>query len=156
MNVGADMRFFDGRIEFNVDYYDKKTSDLLMRVPLPSAAGGYMRVLRNVGEVGNKGFEIYLGGSPVNGELTWETGITFGRNKNEVLALRGDETSYSLGDAGVPGLTILSGLKLDNQWGCLKDIYKMVFGKMLKQQKLQNTVLFLAHLNWLIRTMTER
>lgn len=120
MNIGADMRFFDGRIEFNVDYYDKKTSDLLMRVPLPSAAGGYMRVLRNVGEVGNKGFEIYLGGSPLNGGITWETGITFGRNKNEVLALRGDETSYSLGDAGVPGFNNSIWLEVGQPMGLFK------------------------------------
>jgi hypothetical protein len=86
-----------------LDYYRKNTKDLLMVVPLPEAAGGYASVLRNVGEVQNNGFEIFLGGTPVHAGFEWETGFTFGYNKNEVVALRGDEVRYPLGHAGMPG-----------------------------------------------------
>ncbi len=119
-NIGADLKFLNGRIELIADYYNKKTKDLLLSVPLPVASGGTARVLRNIGEVENKGLELYLGGSPVNGQFKWQTGITFGKNENEVVALRGDETSYALGDAGLPGFTNAKWLEVGYSLGLYK------------------------------------
>lgn len=116
-DLGVDLELFDGRIELIADYYSKQTRDLLLEVPLPSAAGGTARVLRNVGEVENKGFELYIGGKPVNGPFSWETGFTFAKNRNEVVSLKDDEMMYPLGDAGLPGFTNAKWLQVGEPLG---------------------------------------
>ena len=122
LNIGADIKFLEGRIEVIADYYEKTTSDLLLAVPLPQASGGNAQVLRNIGEVENKGVELYIGGKPVDGKFSWETGITFGKNNNKVLSLRGDEEEYPLGGAGLPGFDNTLWLKVGEPMGLFKGL----------------------------------
>ncbi|MEC3908469.1 TonB-dependent receptor [Tamlana sp. 2201CG12-4] len=100
-NIGLDMDFLKGRIQTNFDYYDKQTEDLLQLAGLPNTSAR-TEVLRNIGKVENKGFEIYLGGTPVQGKFNWSTGVTFAKNKNKVTDL-GDVTEMVIGSAPVPG-----------------------------------------------------
>ncbi|KGE15623.1 SusC/RagA family TonB-linked outer membrane protein [Sphingobacterium deserti] len=102
-NIGVDLNMFNDRLIFNVDLYRKKTSDLLMSVPLPMTAGGNGTVLRNVGASENKGFEVYVGGSPISKTFKWETGVTFALNKNNVLSLFEGQQDLLLGNPGLPG-----------------------------------------------------
>ena len=104
LNVGIDLELYDGRLELTADYYVKKTKDLLLNRPLPQHGGGDASITDNVGDVQNKGIEIYLGGKPVVGDLTWETGITFSKNENKVINLIDTLTQIPLGGAGLPGL----------------------------------------------------
>lgn len=61
INVGVDARFFNDRLTFSLDYFDKKTKDLLVWDTTPSLSiGGSMSPL-NAGDVSNKGWEIELG-----------------------------------------------------------------------------------------------
>lgn len=103
-NVGLDGGFLKNRIDFSIDYYNKKTTDLLLKVPLPAAAGGQGTILRNVGSVENKGFEFLVSGKPVIGTFNWETTLTMGINKNKVLSLYDDKTEINLEDIGLPGI----------------------------------------------------
>ncbi len=57
--VGIDAILFD-RLTINLDYYNKKTTDLLYKVPLPGVTG-ITGIYRNVGSVKNNGFEVSLG-----------------------------------------------------------------------------------------------
>jgi TonB-dependent starch-binding outer membrane protein SusC len=59
-NVGLDMGFLKNRIYFSVDYFDKKTSDILLPISLPSAVGNVSPTILNAGEVSNKGVELAL------------------------------------------------------------------------------------------------
>ena len=105
-NAGIDLKLYAGRVEFTADFYNKRTTDLLLSVPLPASAGGSTTILRNVGSVENKGFEVYLGGTPVKNSLTWETGFTVGLNKNKVLQLAENQKEILLGSAnGFPGFS---------------------------------------------------
>ncbi len=115
-NAGTDIQLISGRIEMIFDYYKKNTEDLLLSVPLPLTSG-VGSVLKNVGEVENKGFELYLGGTPVKGNFVWNTGITFAKNKNEVLSLRDGLDKISLGDAGLPGFGSARVLKVGEPLG---------------------------------------
>jgi len=102
-DIGIDAYFLGGRVELTADYYNKQTTDLLLAVPTPIAAGGSGSILKNVGSVENKGFELYLGGTPVKGNFTWKTGFTFALNKNKVTALSNNQSEILLGNPGLPG-----------------------------------------------------
>ncbi|MHA4806653.1 SusC/RagA family TonB-linked outer membrane protein [Flavitalea flava] len=128
LNIGVDMQILEGRLDFVADYYNKKTSDLLLAVPTPAVAGGTGSVLENVGEVQNKGVEFYLGGKPVIGKFLWESGLTLTVNRNKVLALTGGQKEISLGSPGLPNfgntiwmqvgqpLGLFRGLQMNGVW----------------------------------------
>lgn len=88
-DIGAEFGFLNNRIKFGIDYYNKKTEDLLLDVPIQDA-NGLSLVRKNAGKMVNKGFDIDL--STVNvktNSFEWTTSINFGINKNEVLSLPG-------------------------------------------------------------------
>ncbi|SFQ07537.1 TonB-linked outer membrane protein, SusC/RagA family [Pseudarcicella hirudinis] len=102
-DIGLDATFLNGRLELSADYYNKQTSDLLLSVPTPMTAGGNGTILKNVGSVENKGFELYIGGTPIKQDITWHTGFTLASNSNKVLALAEGQTEILLGNPGLPG-----------------------------------------------------
>ena len=90
-NAGIDFGLLDGRIHGSIDYYIKKTSDLLLRLPVPSPTAVSTQ-LANVGSVENRGVELELGANVINkGDFTWESNIVFSRNRNKVLSLSNDK-----------------------------------------------------------------
>ncbi|CAG5008498.1 TonB-dependent receptor P3 [Dyadobacter sp. CECT 9275] len=89
VDAGLEAEFLNGRIRFEVDYFSKKTTDLLLNVALPNYAGGGTQP-RNVGEIENKGFEFSLGGTPIStGKFTWESNLNVSTLKNRVVSLGG-------------------------------------------------------------------
>lgn len=87
LDIGLDLGFASDRITATLDYYRRITTDLLLRVNLPSTTG-FSSVLTNIGEVENTGFELVLNTKNiVNGPLTWNTSLNVARNRNEVLRL---------------------------------------------------------------------
>lgn len=86
-NAGLSAGLFDQRLTVGFDYYDKYTYDLLLDQPLPVKTG-FSSVVRNVGEISNRGVELLL--KSVNlkkGNLTWETTFTISKNTNTVEKL---------------------------------------------------------------------
>lgn len=101
-NVGLDFDLFENRLNVIADYYEKTTEDLLLFVPLPGTSG-VDNILRNIAEVENKGFEFYLGGTPIKaGKFSWDSGFNIAINKNKVLSLDGDRDEIPV--AGVNSL----------------------------------------------------
>ena len=87
-NIGIDASFLQNRIGITVEYYQKKTLDLLLNVPVDVAKYGVSSQLQNVGNVENKGFEISVDFTPVrNKHLLWNIQANLGYNKNEVTSL---------------------------------------------------------------------
>ncbi len=117
-DLGLDVGLLNNRIEFTVDLYQKKTSDLLLNVPLPLTSG-YTSVLKNVGKVENKGIELSLGGTPVRGDLTWNTSANMAINRNKVLALSGGN-EITLGAPGLPNFGNTVFLTVGQPMGVLK------------------------------------
>jgi len=88
LDVGIDFGFFNSRITGQLDYYIKKTNDLLLNVNLPGNSG-FRTQTRNVGELENKGFEIVLNSENLVGDLKWSTSFNFSVNRNKILDLQG-------------------------------------------------------------------
>ncbi|PWJ57999.1 TonB-linked SusC/RagA family outer membrane protein [Dyadobacter jejuensis] len=88
-NLGVDLGLFQNRINVSVDAYQKKTTDLLLNVPVPAFAGGGA-VLRNVGEVENKGIDLSLSGAVINKQnFRWDATMTMSKIANKVVKLDG-------------------------------------------------------------------
>ncbi len=89
-NVGVDMAFANGRVSLSTDWYQKKTSDLLLNRPI-TATSGYTSVFDNVGNVINRGLEIGLTTVNIDSRKTdgfrWTTTLNLGFNRNKVTAL---------------------------------------------------------------------
>jgi TonB-linked SusC/RagA family outer membrane protein len=92
-DAGVDVAMFDSRLNVTADYYNKKTNDLLLYVPVP-AISGFGTSLQNVGSVRNRGVE--LGVNTVNlvgalgGRIGWTSTVNLSWNRNTVLNLGPD------------------------------------------------------------------
>ena len=85
-DIGFDLGLLKQRISIVGDYYYKKTTDLLFSMPLPQYSG-YSSMLKNIGSLENKGFEITLSTVNFNRVFKWTTDFNFSRNRNKILQL---------------------------------------------------------------------
>jgi len=86
--VGAELNFFQRRIGIDFTYYDRRTTDQIAAISLPTASG-YFQQIDNFGEVKNAGYEVGLDLTPVklDNSLTWNIYASFTKNENEVVEL---------------------------------------------------------------------
>ena len=99
LNAKVDFGFFN-RISGTVEYYNNETNDLLQEIRLPSDSGFDGQIL-NVGSVRNSGIEIGLNADLVKTDnLNVNLGITYTRNRNEILDLGGDQNGDGVIDIG--------------------------------------------------------
>ena len=87
-DYGFNLGLFDNRLSFSLDYYIKRTTNLLYNISIP-AATGFTSALSNIGEIENKGFEIELSTRNLKGQFQWNTIFNLARNKNQVVDLGG-------------------------------------------------------------------
>lgn len=93
-NIGIDFNTWNNRLTLNLDYYSKKTKDLLYNIPVPSESG-YRVMQANSGQVSNKGFEVELGVDIIRtSEMQWNFSANFSYNKNKVLTLEDPFKKY--------------------------------------------------------------
>lgn len=95
-NSGVDMGFYNNRISLTLEYYYKKTTDLLLEVQLPTTSG-FSTAIKNVGSISNRGLELTL--NTVNfdrSDFKWNSSLTFSNNRSKVLDLgEKDEMFFS-------------------------------------------------------------
>lgn len=136
-NIGLDIGFFNGRINFTGNIYHKKTTDLLLRRRV-SRYTGYSSYLDNIGSTQNRGIELALETKNiVSKNFTWSTSINFSMNKNEVLELAGDEPLF----VGTP-ISFASGqsFRIIKEGKSLGAFYGYVYGGVYNdQQEINNT-----------------
>ncbi|MDU1892578.1 MAG: TonB-dependent receptor [Dysgonomonas sp.] len=89
-NIGLDFTAFNNRLTVNMDYYYKRTKDMLMWVTLPTGAAAANSIQRNEGEMTNKGFEFSVSSRNLQGVFNWNTdfNISFNKNRLEKLELQ--------------------------------------------------------------------
>ncbi len=132
--VGTEFNLFKNRLTVDVAYYNTKTFDQIVSLPV-SAATGYTKKVINAGQINNTGFEAQVGIVPVrNDDFTWNVDLNWSTNKNKVVELYGDSDNFQLDSyqGGVTlnaykgeawGTLIGSGYKLDKQGNKILEEY---------------------------------
>jgi len=89
-NIGLDVSLLKNRLSLTMDYYYRYTTDMLMYVSLPAGAAASGSIVRNEGEMSNRGFELSVNSRNFTGEFEWNTdfNISFNKNKLEKLELQ--------------------------------------------------------------------
>jgi iron complex outermembrane receptor protein len=96
-NVGLDYGFLDNRINGTLDFYIKKTSNLLNEIPQPAGTNFSAYVLANVGDMENKGIEFSINAEPVRTkDFSWDVSYNVTYNKNTItnLTVLPDDKNY--------------------------------------------------------------
>lgn len=90
-DIALEASMFDGRLFVELNYYSKKTDDLLLNVSIPKNTG-FTSQLQNIGSLNNKGWEFLLNSTNItNDNFTWKSTLVLSQNKNEVTDLGGEE-----------------------------------------------------------------
>jgi TonB-dependent starch-binding outer membrane protein SusC len=112
-NIGLDMGFFQNRLSITADYYQKKTSDLLLNVAIPQTTG-HSSILLNAGSVENKGFELAVNTINIDAaKFQWSSNLNFSTNRNKVTDMNGErqrvigQASNSIFAGNNPGTNVL-------------------------------------------------
>lgn len=100
-----DFGILQGRISSTFDYYQKKTTDLLLDVPVPQTSGFSVRT-QNLGKLDNTGFELGLNSENFTGAFKWSTSVTAAINKNKITDLGGQTLNANQINAAVAGQPI--------------------------------------------------
>ena len=101
-NFGLDFGFLDGRIGGAIDFYTRKTKDLLASVPTAAGSNFSKTILTNVGNVDSKGIEVSLNATPIQTK-DWEWNLSYNftwqnmKVKNLSLTQGGSQTNVKVG-----------------------------------------------------------
>lgn len=91
-DIGVDFGLWGNRLSGEIDYYVRKTDDLLYNVPVPGTSG-FTTQLVNIGSMENKGFEFVLNSTNIKkGSFTWSSSFNLAKNSNKITKLDGDQT----------------------------------------------------------------
>ncbi len=85
-DVGFNLGLFQNRLNFDVAYYNKKTTDLLLDCPIPYSTG-FTSIYKNIGSVRNQGMDLMVNATPLQNEFTWSSTVNLNYNKNKILQL---------------------------------------------------------------------
>jgi TonB-linked SusC/RagA family outer membrane protein len=111
---GIDLGLFDAKADVSVTYYDAKSTDVILALPLPPSTG-FTSQVQNAAEITNKGLEVSLNLRPINTtNLVWAVGGIWARNRNLVTNLRGADQFFLNGG-------FVSGIKQGYSHGIILD-----------------------------------
>lgn len=117
-DFGVELGLFQNRLNFDVSYYHKKTTDLLLDAPLPTASG-FSTVMKNIGSVQNQGLDMMITGTIVdNDNFSWKSSLNMNYNKNKVLELGENNADILMNSwVGGPNSVIRVGENLNSFYG---------------------------------------
>ena len=158
LNVGVEFGFWQDRLSGSIDYFYRKTSDMLFSVPVAPSMG-YSSYYDNIGDMSNTGIEVVLNGDIFRTKnVTWSISANLTWVKNKVLSLPESRKDYEVnGHRGfISGSTFLAeGLPLntlyiydyagvnqetgESQWWWLKKTYDEETGKEIKREWVKTT-----------------
>jgi TonB-linked SusC/RagA family outer membrane protein len=127
-NIGLDINLFGNRVEFIADVYYKKTTDLLLQIPLPSylgsaGPGAASNPWNNVGSLRNQGIELTLNTVNIDSKsgFSWRTNLVFSLNRSKVLSMDTASSSiekpFSVGDDNNVVTRTAVGQPIGQFWG---------------------------------------
>lgn len=95
-NIALDYGFLNNRINGSIEYYKKKTKDLLSMLDVPSGTNFVNRIMQNIGRMENNGVEFNINAAVISTrDFTWDAGFNFTWNKSEITQLvRSGNSTY--------------------------------------------------------------
>lgn len=95
-NIGLDFAVWGGRLSGTIEYYNKKTSDLIYDYAVSTSRYPFDKMTANVGDITNKGIELAINVIPVQTkDFQWSTSLNLSHNKNTVDKLSNDTYSVN-------------------------------------------------------------
>ena len=120
-DVGFNLGLFNNRLNFDIAYYNKKTTDLLLDCPVPHSTG-FTSIFKNIGSVCNQGVDIMVNGAPIQGDdFTWSSTLNLNYNKNEILALSDTNADVYLYDWVGGGSVLRVGESMGSFYGLVRN-----------------------------------
>lgn len=114
--IGTDLRFINNRISLSATYYNNKTEDLILTLPIANTRG-YDRAETNAATISNEGYEVDLGFNVLKtNDLNITTNFIYSRNRNMVEKLTGTER-LSIGGLSAVQSSIIEGYPLGVLFG---------------------------------------
>jgi len=102
-DIGVELGLFDNRINLEFDYYNRKTTDMLLNAPIPESSG-FSVLTQNIGSMENKGFELSLNSINIDSpDFTWNSSFNISMNKNKVLSLASPSDIFGVGSGDYLG-----------------------------------------------------
>lgn len=95
-DIGMDVMLFQNRVGITLDYYHKKTNDLLLSTPIPLTSG-FNSTLLNIGNIENHGFELNLHTVNIKNVFEWSSDFNISTNKNKITNLNSNTDIILLG-----------------------------------------------------------
>jgi TonB-linked SusC/RagA family outer membrane protein len=88
LNIGFDGSMFSNRLGFSIDWYQRRSKDLILYVAPPNVSGTYESVPFNTGTLQNRGIDLSLNGKIIsNKAIQWNANAVLGTYKNKVISL---------------------------------------------------------------------
>lgn len=128
-NIGADMAFWDNRLVLTAEYYYSKTWDMIYQYDVPVPPFTYNKLLANIGEMSNQGFELGIGITPVQKkDLELNVNVNLSFQNNKLISLSGDYNGTRMTAASI---TAIGGLNGAGFHGGYNDITYQIVGQPL-------------------------
>lgn len=107
-DIGIDFALFNRRLSGSIEYYERRTSDLLLNLPQPLSTG-YGVKTQNVGSMKNSGIDLALNGDVFRNPtgFNWNTGLVFSTLRNQVLSLGPLEQIFTGGAGFISNASII-------------------------------------------------
>lgn len=102
LDAGIDISLFGSRLNLTLDYYQKKSENLLINIPMPLTSGVTSQAT-NFGAIKNNGVEFAVNSRNLTGNFSWTTDFNIAYNKNRVLNAG---TNSVGGELTIPGTTL--------------------------------------------------
>lgn len=137
LNLGIDFGFLDGRITGAIDYYTRKTEDLLATVPVAAGTNFDKQMLSNVGNVDSHGWEFSINATPIQTkDWTWDLSFNATRQSNNISNLRlnaeAEEVNTPVGQIESHYVQVLSEGYAPYSYYVYKQIYDEQTGKPIE------------------------
>lgn len=143
-NVGIDITALRNRLNVTLDYYFKRTEDMLMYVTMPSSGASSVTSLqRNEGEMENKGFEMAVNSKNFQGRFVWETDFNISFNRNKLTKLTYTpmyEDGRTSDHVDMKVVRNQPGRPLGSFWGYISDGVDPETGNLIYRDINKNTV----------------
>lgn len=123
-DIGFDLTVLKNRLTLYVDYYYKKTSDMLLWITLPTGSAAASTLPYNGGDIVNKGWEFSLSSKNLTGKLLWNTDFNISFNRNELKSLKLTQIYYGASTTDFVNESVVRntpGRPLGSFWGYIAD-----------------------------------